>query len=148
MAYSTGEKLIARIVKQIDEFHSRNTGRVDWRLLNRGRAAQYCVIRPLEVERTTIAFSTELNEYQTQVEVWKRIKKDLPEAVDELEDLMNETKNELAKYRKLDDTSGKIVGSTVTAALEPRQVPDENPRYVVWDLVVTWLEEDRLTYSD
>lgn len=146
MSYSTGEAAILTLIQALDGYDSNNSSRADWRPLNSGKSANYVVLRPGDYRLTAEGFSTNVRNWTTVIEVWRRygsigspllLQDDVVTLIEHLE-----------KYPYLNGTAG--VAQAVVAGGEGMQerLLANDVLWAVWEIELVWKEEKSVTRAE
>lgn len=149
MSESAGLTLISAQVQLATGFSSSNVAISKWGILNSGKSDHYAIIKPGRSPRTQLTFSVKDNEYQTVIEVWQRYKDDGTSLTNLIGHVDNIT-TRLDKYRKLADTTGTIRDANVSEYSEVKEqwTKDGGISWLSRDVIVTWQEEEQISYAE
>lgn len=149
MSESAGLTLISTQIQSTTGFSSSNVAIAKWGLLNSGKSDHYAILKPGRSPRTQLTFTIKDDEYRTVIEVWQRYKDDgtsLTTLLGHVENIVDR----IDKYRKLADTTGSIRDANVTELGEvvERWTKDGGVGWLSRDVVVTWQEEENISYAE
>lgn len=150
MSYAAGEALVLAQVQACASFSSTNTSRANWKVLNKGKASTYAILRPGAFQREFIANTTVQTTWQTIVEVWERYVDDQT-TMTTLQAKYQEIVDRIDAYRKLGNGAGVIQDAVVRSGGEPEAMWRNRGDGASWlrqQLVVEWKEEQTITFAE
>lgn len=147
--YPEGEALILTQLQAVSGFSSANTSRGKWGILNKGTSNVYGIIKPGAFNREQGAMSMNISTFNTVIQVWQRYKDD-GDTLTTLEANVKAILNRFDQYRKLADTTGKIVDAFIGDGREVEEMwtKDGGLSWLKQELIVRWQEHDEVTYGE
>lgn len=152
MNYDAGEAAIETIIQGLGDYDSDNVARGDWTLLNAPKAANSAILvqhQPSVGEMYGMGGAKQYTHY-TRIELYRLLKANPIETtytdhIAAVETLVNQ----LEKYRHLNDST-VCTDADVISISEPKRkwLNDGGPYYIATDIVVEWIENIDITYSD
>ena len=149
MGYIDGEKLIAARIEEATGFNANNVRRGAWGVLNSGNSDHYAILRSGGSVRNQETFTTKLSTHRTVVEIWQRLKDDVP-TIDALYANVAIVVDFLDPYRKMGDTASYIRNADITSIGEAKEMwtsKGDGPSWLKQEINVDWSEEDNVTYT-
>ena len=146
MSYSAGEANILTLVQACSSYNTANTSRGDWKVLNKGTAATYAIVKPT---RSPVQFSSGRIlqfRWRTVIEVWERYKLDATTRT-ALEGHVAEIVVKIAAYPHLGGSTAS--NSDVIEIGEPLEMWKRGG--IAWlrqDITVEWWEHVNITFAD
>lgn len=150
MSESAGITLLETQVKAVTGFGSSNVAVANWKLLNKGAAANYAILRPGPASRRHETFATVGSAYRSVIEVWQRYNAD-GSTLTSLLGYCDAIINRLDQYRKLADTTTTLLDANVTGMGEVTEQwvnHGDGPSWLKREIYVDWTEEDNVSYAE
>jgi hypothetical protein len=152
MNYDAGEAAIEAVIQGLGDYDSSNVARGDWSLLNAPKAVNSAILvqdQPSVGEMYGMGGAKQYTHY-TRVELYRLLKANPVETTytDHLA-AVETMVNQLEKYRHLNDST-VCTDADVISISEPKRkwLNDGGPIYIATDIVVEWIENIDITYSD
>lgn len=153
MSYVTGEALLLAQLRQVNGLDADSARRNDVRILNRGKAPAYAVLRPGPFTREPASLGglgigpmTIFYRWTTYCDVYQRIGPDYPASVEALTALEQLIMDRLDQYRLAGDETGAVQDVFVTAGSDPAEIL--NGRWAMRTLTIAWTEEVQVTLQE
>lgn len=151
MSYAQGEALILTQIQATANFDSNNTSQKNWKILNRGKARSYCILR---AGAFSVAFfgmgGARETTYNTIAEVWTRYK-DETSTNAALEARVEEIRARIDAYRLLQDSTSKVRDAVVRSGGEPLEMwtrGGNGPSWLKQELIIEWIEEEAIALQE
>lgn len=147
--YIDGEKLIAARVEEATGFSPNNVRRGAYGILNSGNSDHYAIIHAGGTARSQESFTAKLNTHRTIVEVWMRLKDDIP-TLDALYEHVANVINKLDPLRDMNSDGTYIRDANVTGVGEVKEMwttKGDAPSWFKQEVYVDWSQADNVTYT-
>lgn len=149
MNYIDGEKLIAARVEEVTGFSPANVRRGAYGVINSGASDHYAIIHAGGSTRNQETFSTKLSTHRTVIEVWQRLKDDIP-SIDSLYEHVAAIVSALDPLRDMSSDGTYIRDANIIGVGEVKEMwttKGDAPSWFKQDIFVDWSEEDNVTYT-
>ena len=147
MAYTTGEGLIATVIKAHANFAANNVAQAKWTQLDTGKSDHYVILRNGGTEQEFISVGGVFVAHHTTIaEVWKSYVDD-GSTTTALEGYVANVQTQIRNNKKLGDTSGTIQhanAETVGPVLE-MWMSGGGPAWVKQEVSILWNEQGTST---
>lgn len=151
MSYADGEILIAAQVAACPAMAANTVTRANWKVLNKGLARQYAILRPGPFERAQHALGGNyISRWVTHCEVWVRFM-DYGETLTTLQDVAAEIIERLDEWRLAGDTTNTIVDVFARRGGEPEEMWRNTGGGVGWlrqTIQIEWQELRSVTLQE
>lgn len=150
MSYTSGEALLLTRIRTISGYTADNTSRANWLLLNNGKSAYYVILRPGAFTLPWLTYRAYLATYTTVIEIWQKYDTDVSSKTN-LYARLSEIITGLHAYPHLGDgVNSTILDASFTGAAEPQEMWNSGggPKWIRYELVMTWKEEIQVTLSE
>lgn len=150
MSYADGEAKLLTVVSSTFGFSAQTVSRGDWKLLNKGRAARYAIIKPGDCTREWISFSAYRATNRAIIQVWERYKDD-GTSLTTLEGFTDLFEQNIMASRRLGDTTKQtVLDANIVEVREVQEMWTKGggPQWLRQDVVVEWIEIEQITFSD
>lgn len=131
-------------------YDTNNSGRVNWLILNSGKAGVYAIIRPGEAieEITGLGHGVTHITYQTIIELWQQYQ-NVGDALT-LETAVEEIKTHFRTYRFLGGGAGNTIDAQVkgNSAMMLKWLSEGGPRWVAIEIRLEWIEQQVITLAE
>lgn len=150
MDETDGMTLVQTQVLAVTGFSPSNVSISKWGILNSGKAANYAIIKPGEVNRPQLTFTVKDNMVQTVVEVWQMYVDD-GSSMTTLLNYVDAIKDRIDQYRKLADTTATVRDANVSRlgmVVEKWNAGGDGPSWLMREIYIDWVEEESITYAE
>lgn len=151
MSYSTGEALILAKVQAVTGFDTTNAVRSNWKLLNKGKASHYAIVRPADEASpiTWLSWGVYQVEWLTTIEVWQRYT-DEGTTQTNLYGYVNAIIAALQLSRRYGDTTGNVLNASIHSIGQPREMWTKGggPAWLRQDITVSIKELTEVTFTN
>ena len=154
MSYSAGEALVLITVRKASSFGTDNSARRDWRILDNAQADTYAVLRQGRMvrDRANSGVTVIGKRWQTVIEVWERHGTDITATASSLEGHVAEIEAALYAWPHL-TSEATVTDSEITSIEEPMEMwprarGASAPKWLRQNIILEWLEQVQVTYSE
>jgi hypothetical protein len=145
--YPDLEALWLSRVRDVPGYDANNTSRGKFGILNNGKSDTYVIVMPGEHNREMISFKTQLNTWQTIIEVYQKYRDD-GDTLTTLQTAVNTILSYLDPRRVLGDTGGTVRKGRVVSIRPIVRYPMDKPDWLIAALVGQVDEEETITFSE
>lgn len=149
-SYSSGETLLASVIRTVSGFTTANTTIGQWGVLNSGASDHYAIIRKGQHTRAYNTPRMVENTYRTIVEVWQRYKDD-GNSYQSLLSYVDSIAETVDQYRKLSDNGSTVLDATYIGSgdvIAQWRNKGDGPSWLRVDMTIEWKEQEITTYAE
>ena len=144
MSYTTGENLMATVVKAHANFDATNVAQAKWTMLDKGKSDHYAILKHGGMDPEFISPTVWIEKNITVIEVWQRYKNDGSTATS-LYGYVANVISQIQNNEKLGDTGGVIQNAQVGGVGEVMEMwrKGGGPAWLKQEVFVTWQEQTK-----